>query len=141
VAIANKFDQFVADVNSKVHNLGSDQLNVMLTNTTPLRTYTQRSNIVEIAAGNGYTAGGSQAALVSAGQVGGIYTLILSDAVFTASGGSIGPFRYAVLYNFTAVGASYPLICWFDYLSNITIANGQSFDTMFNQTTGVFQDQ
>ncbi len=126
---------------NKVHNLGSDQINVMLSNSSPIRTNTQRSQITEIAAGNGYSAGGSQATLVSSGQVNGLYSLILNDAVFTASGGNIGPYRYAILYNFSNSGASYPLICWFDYGSNITITNSNSQSTLFNSVTGVLTNQ
>lgn len=129
------------DLASKVHNLGSDAIYAMLSNSSPVATNTQRSQITEISAGNGYSAGGTQATLVSSAQSGGVYSLILNDAVFSASGGNIGPFRYAVLYNFTNSGASYPLICWFDYGSNITITTGNSFATLFNSVTGVLQLQ
>lgn len=135
MATGNKFNIFVADVANKIHNLGSDTLNVCLTNSAPLATNTVFSNIAEISPGNGYSAGGATAALVSSAQVSGLYSLILSDAVFTASGGSIGPFRYAVLYNLTA--ASKNLIAWWDYNSNITITSGNSFPTLFNSVSGV----
>ena len=35
MAAFNKFNAFVADVANKVHNLGSDTLKVMLSNTLP----------------------------------------------------------------------------------------------------------
>ena len=130
-----KFNCFVADVANNVHNLGSDTLNVGLTNNSPLTTNTVFSNITEIGAGNGYAAGGNQATQVSSAQVSGLYSLVLNDAIFSASGGNIGPFRYAVLYNFTA--ASKNLIAWWDYGSNITITNGNSFATLFNSVSGV----
>ncbi len=141
MATGNKFNSFVSDLASKVHNFGSDAIYAMLSNASPVATNTQRSQITEISAGNGYTAGGAQATLVSSSQVGGVYSLILNDAIFMASGGNIGPYRYAVFYNFTNSGASYPLICWFDYGSNITITNGNSQSTLLNSVTGVLQLQ
>lgn len=141
MATGNKFSCFLQDLGNKLHNLGSDTLNVMLSNSAPVNTNTVRANISEIAAGNGYSAGGATASLVSWSQTGGLATLILNDATWTASGGSIGPFRYAALYNFTNSGSSYPLIAWWDYASNITVTSGNSFATLFNSTTGVLQLQ
>lgn len=139
MATGNKFNVFVKDLANKVHNLASDTLNVCLSNSSPINTNTVFSNITEIAAGNGYAAGGAQAVFVSGNQVSGLFTLILSDAVFTASGGTIGPFRYAVLYNNTAAGK--PLIAYWDYGSNISITTGNSFATLFNSVSGVLQLQ
>src|ERR1700743_1297504 len=99
MATFNKFNAFVADVANKVHNLGSDTLKVMLTNTAPTAANAVKTDIIEITAGHGYSAGGSAATLVSSVQSSGTYTLKLNNVTFTASGGSIGTFRYCVLYN------------------------------------------
>jgi hypothetical protein len=137
MAAFNKFNAFVADVANKVHNLGADTLKVMLTNTAPVATNAVKTDIAEIAAGNGYSAGGATAALVSSSQSGGTYTLKLSNAIFNASGGSIGPFRYCVLYN--SVPASGNLIGWYDYGTNLTVTAGNSFAVQFDATNGVLQ--
>jgi hypothetical protein len=136
LAAYNKFNGFVLDLASKVHNLNSDTLKIMLTNTAPSAANTIKSNITEISAGNGYTAGGTQAVFVSGNDTSGTYKLILSPVVFTASGGSIGPFEWAVLYNATA--ASGNLIAWWDYGTAITLTNGNSFTVSLDQTNGVF---
>jgi hypothetical protein len=136
MASYNKFNQFVADLATKVHNLNSDTLKILLTNTAPVATNTIKSNLTEISAGNGYAAGGSAAAFVSGTDPSGTYKLILSAVTFTASGGSIGPFEYAVLYNATA--ASGNLIGWWDYGTAITLTNGNSFTVSLDQTNGVF---
>ena len=137
MATFNKFNAFVADVANKVHNLGSDTLKVMLTNTAPTAANAVKTDITEISAGNGYTAGGTQATLVSSTQSGGTYTLKLNNVTFTASARSIGPFRYCVLYN--ATPASGNLIGFYDYGTNLTVTAGNSFQVQFDAVNGVLQ--
>ena len=136
MAAFNKFNSFVEALAEKVHNLGSDTLKVMLTNTAPVATNTIKADITEITAGNGYTAGGNTASVTSSAQTSGTYKLVLGDpATWTATGGSIGPFQYAVLYNDTATNDE--LIGWWDYGSAVTLADGESFAVDFDPTTGV----
>lgn len=135
MAAFNKFNSFVEAVAEKVHNLGADTLKVLLTNTAPIAGNSVKANLTEISAGNGYTAGGNAASISSSSQSAGTYKLVLGDVVFTASGGSIGPFRYAVLYNDTA--ANDELIGWYDYGSSITLAAGETFTVDFDPTSGV----
>lgn len=135
----NKFNQFVADLANKVHNLGADTLKVMLSNTAPSASNAVKADITEIGAGNGYTAGGNAAALTSSSQTGGVFKLVLANpATWTASGGTIGPFRYAVLYNDTPSSPAKPLIGWYDYGSSITLASGEQFQVAFDAVNGVF---
>ena len=139
MATFNKFQAFVEHVAEKVHNLGADTLKVMLTNTAPVATNTLKADITEIAAGNGYTAGGATPAITSSAQTSGVYKLVLADVVFTAAGGSIGPFRYAVLYNDTSASPLKPLIGWHDYGSAVTLNVGESFTWDADPTNGVIQ--
>lgn len=134
MAAGNKFNSFPEAVMEKVHNLGSDTLKVMLTNTAPVATNTVKTDITEIAAGFGYTAGGTAATISSSSQTSGTYKLVLADVVFTASGGSIGPFRYAVLYNDTATNDE--LIGWWDNGSEVTLADTESFTLDFSAANG-----
>lgn len=138
MALYQKFDQFVEDLAKKVHNLNSDTLKVMLTNTAPVAGNSVKADLTEITAGNGYTAGGSAATFVSGAQSSGTYKLVLNDVTFTASGGSIGPFRYAVLYNDTPTSPADPLIAWWDYGTSITLTNGNSLTVNLDQSSGVF---
>jgi len=138
MATFNKFNSFVEAMAEKVHNLGSDTLKVMLTNTAPVAANTQKSDLTDISAGNGYTGGGTQAVTSSSAQASGTYKLVLADVVFTASGGTIGPFRYAVLYNDTATNKE--LIGWWDYASSITLQNGETFTWDADPSTGVLQN-
>lgn len=135
MASFTKFNAFVEDVAEKVHNLGADTLKVMLTNSAPSASNSVKADITEISSGNGYTAGGTAASISSSSQTSGTYKLVLADVVFTASGGSIGPFRYVVLYNDTSTSDS--LIGYYDYGSSITLASGETFTVDFDASNGV----
>ena len=136
MAAFNKFYPFVEALAEKVHNLGSDTLKVMLVDSpAPANTNSVKTDLTEISAGNGYTAGGPTVTITSSAQTSGTYKLVGTDITVTASGGSIGPFRYAVMYNDTA--ASKNLIGWRDYGSTITLASGDSLTIDFDASNGI----
>lgn len=131
MASFNKFYSFVEAIAEKVHNLGSDQLVIALTNSAPNSTDTQLSNITQIS----YTNLSSRnITTTSSAQTTGTYKLTLTDLVLTASG-SVGPFRYVVIYNDTATNDE--LIGYYDYGSSITLASGETFTIDFDGTNGV----
>lgn len=139
MAAFNKYYAFVENLAEKVHNLGADTLKVALTNTAPnASTHAVLADITEIAAGNGYTAGGNGTTVSSSAQSSGTYKLVLTDpATWTASGGSMATFRYAVLYNDTPTSPADPLIGWWDYGSAVTLASGETFTVDLDATNGV----
>lgn len=139
MATYNKIHAFVENLAEKVHDLGADTLKVALTNSAPLATNTVLTDITQIADGNGYTTGGSTTTQSSSAQSSGTYKLVLGDVVFTASGGSVGPFQYAVLYNDTPTSPADPLIAWWDYGSAVTLANGETFTFDASAVDGVLQ--
>lgn len=124
------FECFVEDVAEKVHNLGSDTLTVALTNTAPTAgTDDELADITEVA----YTNCSARAiTTTSSSQASGVYSLILTDLTLTASGGTVGAFRYAVIYNDTATNDE--LIGYADYGSSITLQDGETFDLDFPGT-------
>lgn len=125
MATFTKFNSFVEALAEKVHNLGSDTLTVALTNTAPVATNTVLANITQIS----YTGLSSRVLTVSASsQTSGTYSLVVSDLTLTASG-SVGPFRYVVIYNDTATNDE--LIGYYDYGSSITLASGETFTVDF----------
>lgn len=130
MATFNKFNSFSEALAEKVHNLGSDQLTVALTNSAPLATNTILANITEISYTNCST---RNITTVSSTQTSGTYTLVLQDLVLTASGGSVGPFRYVVVYNNTATNDE--LIGWVDYGSSITLADTETLTIDFAAST------
>jgi len=148
VAGFNKFNCFVEDVAEKVHNLGSDSLKIMLTNTAPNAADTvfdtsvdlrleATSNALDLTTSGGYTAGGAAVTITASSQAAGTYKLVGNDVVFTATTG-FGPFRYAVLYNNTAgAAASRPLIGWWDYTSAVTLLALETFTVDLDQAAGI----
>lgn len=119
-----KFYATVEAIHEKKIDLSSDVLKLMLTNTAPSLSNTQKTDITEISAGNGYSAGGSTLTVTSSAQSSGLYSLVVSDLTITASGGSIGPWRYAVIYSDTSTN---DLLLWYaDYGYSITVASGQT---------------
>lgn len=107
----------------------------MFSDVAPVATNTVKGNITEIAAGNGYVAGGIAAAFVSGADTSGTYKLVLTQPQLTASGGTVAQFRYAVLYNSTAAGLN--LIGWIDNGAEVNLTNGNSFTVAFDQTNGL----
>jgi len=141
MAVFNKFYQFVQDVANKVHNLGTDSLKMMLTNTAPvLSTSKVNGDLTEITAQGGYTAGGATVTISSSIQSAGIYRLIpTADVVWNGSGSGFGPFRYIVLYNSSAgADATHrPLIAVWDFGSNVTINSGDTFTVNLDKVNGI----
>jgi len=112
---------FLADLGSKVHDLDSDTLKVFLTNTAPTNVFA-----AEVAASADYVEGGKD---VSASYSGGVLTGTDVEWEVTEVEGSIGPFRYAGLYNDTAAGKN--LICYWDYGDSETLHLDETFTVDF----------
>jgi len=143
-----KFNQFVEDLGSKVHNLDTDELKILLTNTAPNAAdinvdtvespciVEATSNAVEVAAGNGYTKGGEIVSTNVYAETSGVGKLYGVKVTFTATG-AIPTFRYAVLYNNTAgAAATRPVIGWWDYgAGGVTLGAGETF-TVGNSNDG-----
>lgn len=130
-----KFQSFVEALSEKVHNLGSDQLVVALcaAASAPVNTNTVLANLTQISYTNLSSRNISTA---SSAQTSGTYKLTLTDLVLTASG-AVGPFRYVVVYNDTA--SNDELIAFFDYGSDLSLANGETFTIDFDGTNGFEQ--
>ena len=137
MAAYNKFQDFVDQLGQGKHVFGTHVLKCVLTNSAPVNTNTILANITQIANGNGYTTGGADAQATWA-ETTGTGTLTGTMIVWTASGGTIGPFQYVVLYNDTQTSPVDPLIGWWDYGSALTLQIGETFSVKFNNsaTTG-----
>lgn len=136
MATFNKFNSFVEALAEKAHNLGSDQLVVGLTtnaNAPSASLDLLLADITEIA----YTNLSSRnITTATSAQSSGTYKLVLTDLVLTASG-AVATFRWVFIYNDT--GTNDPLICFFDYGSDVTLASGETFTLDFDGTNGLLQ--
>jgi hypothetical protein len=128
-----KFNSFVEAVAEKVHNLGSDQLKVALTNTDPTAAATNYAGLTSpLATTNLVGATPFNITRTSSSQTSGTYSLVLQDLTLTASGGDVGPFRYVVIYNDTATNDE--LIGYYDYGASASITDGNTFTIDFTQS-------
>lgn len=137
MAAYNKFLQFTKDLIDGVYDMDGHVFKFMLVNTAPVNTNTVKANLTEITAANGYTAGGT-ATTVTTSTSSGTAKATGTDVVWTAAGGTIGPFRYVVLYDDTPTSPADPLIAWWDYGSSITLADGETFTADADATNGLF---
>jgi hypothetical protein len=126
MATYNKYNQTIADVFNKKHDFSADTFKYALTNTLPSLADNTLSDVSEIATGNGYAAGGTQVAITSSTQTGGVLSVVpAANVVFTAAGGSIGPFQYVAFYNSTPAGGL--TVSYFDRGSPVTLLDTETF--------------
>lgn len=143
MASFTKLNGFVEHLAEKVHNLGSDQLAIALSNTAPgsestpptgATTACILANVTQVSYTNLST---RNITTSTSAQSSGTYKLVLTDLVLTSSGGSTGPFRYLYVYNDTPTSPADPLIGYYDYGSSITLLDTETLTIDFDGTNGV----
>lgn len=137
-----KLNGFVEHLAEGVHNLGSNQLVIALSNTAPgsestpptgATTACILANVTQIS----YTNCSTRNITTSASaQSAGTYKLTLTDLVLTASGGTVGPFRYVYVCNDTPTSPADPLIGYYDYGSAITLNDTETLTIDFDAAAG-----
>jgi hypothetical protein len=117
-----------------LHRWGLNKWPRSTSSTAPTATDATNSTTGDLSTANGYTAGGVSVGTITGSQTSGTFKFIGgTDPVFTASGGSIGPFQYAVLWNSTQTRR----IGWWDYGTALTITNGNTFTVDLDQVNGI----
>ena len=130
MASFTKVNDFVVNL-ANAMDLDSDTLKVALCNTDPA------SGTSVVSDGNGVLANVTEIAYtnlsartlqnVTSTQTSGTYKLSADDLVLTASGGSVAPFRYVVIYNDTPTSPADPIVGYYDYGSALTLNDGDTF--------------
>jgi len=136
MAAFQKVPDFVEQVLKGVHNFAAHTFKLALTNVAPQAANAVLADLTQIAATGGYVAGGVVLDSVVLSETSGTAKVVIADEVIAASGGAVGPFRYAVVYNDTATNK--PLVGYYDYGSAITLNDGETLTVDFDQSAGVF---
>lgn len=130
----SKFNQFVEDLATKKHDFSADQFTVALcaAANAPVATNSVLANLTQIS----YTNLSSRNLTIStSSQTSGTYTQLFADLTLSASGGAVAAFRYVVIYNDTQTSPADPLVGWYDYGSDLTLADGESLLIDFTTST------
>ena len=145
MATFNKFNDFLSQLLIGTHNLdfggtstgaGIGVVKVYLSTAVPSATNSVKADVAEMPPGQGnYSTGGADIANGIA-RTGGTAIMTAVDVVWTGTGTGFGPFRYVMLYNDTPSSPADPLIGWYDYGSNVSVAAGETFTVDFG--TAVF---
>jgi hypothetical protein len=135
MATLTKFEKFSENLGKGVFNLSTDQLKIALTNTAPnAATDSVYADITSPIAGTNLSgATPFNITTTSFAQTSGTAKLVLADLTLTATG-SVGPFRYVVLYSDTA--SNKELIGYYDYGSAVTLATNDTFKVDWDGTNG-----
>lgn len=110
-------NNFTTDCLLGNHIVGTHTFKWMLSAVAPVATNAVKTDITEIASGNGYSAGGPTTT-VTKSLTGGSTKLLASSVTVTATG-AVPSFRYEILYNST----TNKLIGWQDHGSTVTLAS------------------
>lgn len=128
----NKFENFVERLLKGEHQFhaAGHTIKIYLSNATPSASGDDvKADLAGITVENGYDVADVQNDL---SETGGTASVTGVDVVWTASGGTVGPFRYVALYNDTH--ASDALIGWWDYGSGLTLQATETFTVDFGSS-------
>lgn len=150
MATLTKIPSFAKAVLRGVHNFELHAFKAALTNTLPAPTATVLADITQVSGGaypaGGYTLDGitlsdavEQVKVVVNDAVQTVSATVarvkIADEVITATGGTVGALRWAVVYNDTVAGK--PLVGYVDYGSSITLNDGEDLKLVFDSDGGV----
>ena len=128
MATYNKFQCFLKDFVDDKHDFSNDTLKVALSSAANAPSASADTVLADITTIAAPAVDSVTLTTSSSGWAAGAFTVVTADKTLTASG-AVGPFRYVIIYNDTA--ANDPLICYFDYGSEVTLASGDTFKLDF----------
>lgn len=135
MAAYNKIQDFVEQLCTGKHNFtgAGDVMKAVLLRSTdaPVATDTVLADWTAQPTGTGYTAGGQDSTNTLA-EASGTATVSGTKVVWTATAADWISFRYVGLYNDTQTSPADPLVAWWDYGSDLTLGNGETFTVKWN---------
>lgn len=123
----NAFDNTMLALAKGQIDFDTDTFKIYLSNTAPSKSADSvKADLAEIAAGNGYVAGGKVITVNNVSQTNGSLSISVDTPTeWQAAGGTIGPARYVVMYDDTH--ANDLLIGWWDYGESVTPKDQEKF--------------
>jgi len=133
MATYTKFNQTVEDWLEGVYIASTDQFTVALTAAAnaPVATNSVLADLTEVSYTNLST---RNLTTSTSSQTSGTFTQLFADLVLTASG-AVATFRYVVIYNNTPTSPADPLLAFYDYGSDLTLASGETLTLDFTTST------
>ena len=128
MATYTKFQCFVKDLAHGVHNFDTNTIKVALSSTANAPSASDDVKLADITTISAPAVDSVTLTKSSSGQTSGTYKYVPNDLTMTATG-AVGPFQYVIIYNDDSTSDS--LICYFDYSSEVTLANGDTFKLDF----------
>ena len=127
---------FIFDLMNGEHDVGIDTLTYYLTTNAnaPVQTDELLAAITEISYTDLSTrVAGAPTTNTHGGT--GAYLLLLPDLVLTAGAATTGPFQWVGLYNASALLLTNPLMCYWDYGSEITLQDTETLTIDYTTST------
>jgi hypothetical protein len=137
MAAYNKIQQFTEDLGKGVHDVSADALTIALTTTANVPSTSADEVLGDITQISYTNLSARVPTITSYVHTAGVAKLILADLVLTASG-TVAAFGVVVLYNDTPTSPADPLIAWWEYGSDVTLLNTETFTLDFDGSGGVF---
>ena len=128
MATYTKFQCFLKDFVDGKHDFTTDTLKVALSSAANAPSASADVKLADITTIAAPAVDNVTLTTSSSGWAAGAFTVVVADLTMTANG-AVGPFRYVTVYNDTATDD--PLICFFDYGSEVTLASGDTFKLDF----------
>ncbi len=132
MAAFTKSNAYAYDRDRGKHDWSTHVFKYALVNAAASATPAVLADLTQISTGNGWS--GPRTLSVTLSQVGGGTKIVIADDTWSASGGSVGPFRTAYIYNDSVAGK--PIVGGYDYGSSQTLADGEPFLFDFDGSLG-----
>ncbi len=132
-----KFDQTPEDWLHGVYQSDTDQFTVALTASAsaPVAGNSVLADLTQISYAN---LSSRDLTTTTSAQVSGLYTQLFADLTLSATG-AVATFRFVVIFNNTPTSPIDPLLCFYDFGSDLTLADGESLTIDFTTATFTVQ--
>lgn len=138
MATLTKFEAFVEDLCQGEHDFSTDTIKLAFSNASNPPSVSADALLADITCIATTNIDTVTLAVTGHGQTSGTFKLVITDKVCTATG-AVPAFQYVILYNSSATTKTNPLIGYYNYGSEVTLALNDTFTVNFDDSNGVFQ--